>query len=300
MKYMKAPFPYFGGKSRIADEVWKRLGDVKNYVEPFCGSMAMLFKRPTEPKIETVNDIDGLLVNFWRAVKADPNEVAKYAAWPVTELDLHARHKWLIGERERIEEALRSDPDWFDAKSAGWWVWGISSWIGSGFGFKESTKIVGLGDNGRGVNSEFGRPHLVPWLQALSDRLIRTRICCGSWSRVLTPAVTTRHGLTGVFLDPPYNADGHDKGMYVSYGSVADEVREWAVQNGDNPNFRIALCGYDGEHEMPDSWEVLAWKAVGGYGKRNGNEHRERIWFSPHCLKPEAKQEPLFTTEVAS
>jgi hypothetical protein len=29
-----APFPYFGGKRTIADEVWKRLGDVKNYVEP--------------------------------------------------------------------------------------------------------------------------------------------------------------------------------------------------------------------------------------------------------------------------
>lgn len=45
---MNAPFPYFGGKSRVADLVWSRFGDVKNYVEPFCGSCAVLLKRPEE------------------------------------------------------------------------------------------------------------------------------------------------------------------------------------------------------------------------------------------------------------
>jgi site-specific DNA-adenine methylase len=42
---LKAPFPYFGGKSRIAAEVWRRFGDVKTYVEPFCGSCAVLLAR---------------------------------------------------------------------------------------------------------------------------------------------------------------------------------------------------------------------------------------------------------------
>jgi hypothetical protein len=51
---------------------------------------------------------------------------------------------------------------------------------------------------------------------------------------------------------------------------------------------RIALCGYEGEHEMPDSWECFKWKAQGGYGSRaadgkNANAGRERIWFSPSC-----------------
>lgn len=51
-----------------------------------------------------------------------------------------------------------------------------------------------------------------------------------------------------------------------------------------------ALCGYDTEHAMPDSWECYRWKAHGGYGSQgNGagrdNAHRERIWFSPHCIR---------------
>jgi len=50
------------------------------------------------------------------------------------------------------------------------------------------------------------------------------------------------------------------------------------------------LCGYEGDYNMPDTWECVEWKAGGGYGnqsqtKNNDNRTRERIWFSPHCLK---------------
>lgn len=57
---LRAPFPYFGGKSRVAAECWRRFGDVRNYIEPFMGSAAMLLGRPHWPwkgnRIETVND----------------------------------------------------------------------------------------------------------------------------------------------------------------------------------------------------------------------------------------------------
>jgi DNA adenine methylase len=74
---LKAPFPYFGGKSRVASLVWERFGPVPNYVEPFCGSCAVMLARPWPPEIETVNDADGYLANFWRAIKADPDAVAE-------------------------------------------------------------------------------------------------------------------------------------------------------------------------------------------------------------------------------
>lgn len=48
---LKAPFPYFGGKSRVASIVWERFGDIANYVEPFFGSGAMLIARPSVPRI---------------------------------------------------------------------------------------------------------------------------------------------------------------------------------------------------------------------------------------------------------
>jgi hypothetical protein len=104
--------------------------------------------------------------------------------------------------------------------------------------------------------------------------------------------VTVKHGITGVFLDPPYADEAGRRDALYSQdsGSVAHAVREWALEWGKDPDARIALCGYEGEHVMPTSWEVVEWKAKGGYGSQGDNaarvnSGRERIWFSPHCLK---------------
>jgi DNA adenine methylase len=129
---LKAPFPFFGGKSKIAAAVWQRFGRVDNYVECFFGSGAVLLSCPHPGHTETVNDADGLLANFWRALQHDPDGVAAAADWPVNEADLHARHRWLVDRRSMVE-ALMADPDWYDAQAAGWWVWGISQWIGTGW-----------------------------------------------------------------------------------------------------------------------------------------------------------------------
>ena len=45
---MKAPFPWFGGKSRVQAQVCDRFGDVRNYVEPFAGSLSVLLGRPDD------------------------------------------------------------------------------------------------------------------------------------------------------------------------------------------------------------------------------------------------------------
>ena len=130
---LRAPFPWFGGKSRVAPMVWPRFGDVSNYVEPFAGSLAVLLGRPSPPRVETVNDKESYLANFWRALRADPEHVAWWADWPVNEADLHARHRWLVYEgRERVARTVE-DPDFYDCQIAGWWVWGQCLWIGSGW-----------------------------------------------------------------------------------------------------------------------------------------------------------------------
>ncbi len=176
MDKLKAPFPWFGGKSRVAAEVWARFGEIKNYVEPFAGSLAVLLGRPHAPGIETVNDLDGYVANFWRAMTKDPEAVAAFADWPVNECDLHARHIWLVNQKERFVPRLMGDPDFYDAKIAGWWVWGLCSWIGTGWcggkgpwvsadgelvkreGAGVHRKRPHLGNAGQGINRQ--RPHL--------------------------------------------------------------------------------------------------------------------------------------------
>lgn len=299
---MKAPFPWFGGKRKVAAEVWGRFGAVENYVEPFFGSGAVLLGRPAPfSGNETINDADGLVSNFWRAVQADPEATAHHADHPVNENDLHARHAWLVGELETLRARLEGDPSFYDAKIAGWWVWGVSCWIGSGFCSGRgpwrvvNRKLVHLGNNGRGES-------LAAWFIALSERLRGVRIASGDWSRVCGPSVTHKHGLTGVFLDPPYaDTASRTSDLYrVDCERIAHDVRAWAIANGERDDMRIALCGYDGEHDMPASWSVYEWNAGEGFGgqadERSGNGRRERIWFSPACV---TQQPSLFAEQAA-
>jgi DNA adenine methylase len=167
---LKAPYPWFGGKSSVAPLVWSRFGDVRNFCDPFLGSLAMLLGRPTPfSGTETVNDLDGFVANFWRAVKADPEAVARHADNPVNENDLHARHAWLVNASDGLSRRLEGDPDYHDAKVAGWWAWGACCWIGGGWCSGQgpwnvaeaedgSRQLLHLGDAGRGVNRK--RVHL--------------------------------------------------------------------------------------------------------------------------------------------
>lgn len=128
-----APFPYFGGKRSVAADVWKRLGAPAQYIEPFCGSAAVLLAAPRPASLEVICDGSGFIANFWRAVKHQAGAAAEHADYPVSHIDLGARHVWLMEQRERIGAELQ-DCDWpGDAKVAGWWLYGQCCWIGSGW-----------------------------------------------------------------------------------------------------------------------------------------------------------------------
>ena len=369
----KTPFPYFGGKADAAPAVWDALGDVSHYVEPFCGSLAVLMRRPHPCNrtyfSETVNDADGFLVNVWRSIQMSPQETAEWASWPVTEADIAARHLWMLNWRaERHLEHLMANPDWHDPRAAGYWLYGICGWIGSGWGDGKGKWGVGedgritervvrrpnLSDDGRGVNHAGARepgvavqlPHLTGngrgmnrpqarepgvgdfhpmtmpelrrWFEFLSARLRHVRIVNGDWKRVcMTGAlkmleVRMNKGKCGIFFDPPY---GHKakrcKGIYAKESlDVAGDVLEWCIANGDDPDYRIVLAGFDGEHNVLEQhgWRVAEWFKKGFLkggmaqldGKSGGNQHRERLWMSPHCLTQpatEEKQPGMFALE---
>ena len=348
----KAPFPYFGGKRRAAPVVWQLLGDVPHYVEPFAGSLAVLLDRPhpcNRPyHSETVNDLDGFIVNAWRAIQWAPEEVARHASWPVSEADKQARQIACLQWRDDVVlDLLAGSAEWFDPMIAGWWLYGVACQIGafSGDGPWTQDPKTGriikqpivrtepgvsrvrahLSNGGQGVNrpqlreagvlsdepdNEFHAmtmPGLIRWMQLLSARLRHVRIINGQWHRVVTSGaahtipVRMGDGPAGVFLDPPYDSVIRSKGLYQAHdgaddGSVAAEVRAWCAEAGSNPKFRIVLAGYDTEHGELEQlgWTVHEWYTkgylTGGMGNVDtsedggGQQHRERLWASPHCL----------------
>lgn len=242
---LTAPFPYFGSKRLAASLIWQSIGpDIGSYCEPFAGSCATLLRRPGGAgRIETVNDMSGHVANFWRAAKNCPDEVARHLSYPVIEQDLHARHRWLLARHPDLVAGLDADPDWCDPKAAGWWAWGMSSWIGSGFcdqskakpdiarphlthtgqGVHARGQLPRLSNTGTGVHARGQLPHLGnacmaghtvgnldglhDWIAALAERLRRTRVCCGDWRRVVTHSALCDRlvgGRVGILYDPPY------------------------------------------------------------------------------------------------
>ena len=319
---LAAPFPYFGGKSNACADVWAAFGDIDNYVEPFCGSAAMLLGAPYGKRVETINDADGFVANFWRAVSIDAEVVAESADWPCNENDLFARHSWLVRQTQSLIEILHADPDFYDAKIAGWWCWGACNWIGSGWcsglgpwvhdgdrivdsrklphlsaGQGINRQLPHLGDAGRGINRATASPRgefIREWFALLQARLRDVRVTCGDWARVVKDSVTTRHGLTGVFLDPPYTKGAMDYAAQGTGGAMADEVRVWAAANGANPLLRIVLCGHAGEHDalFEHGWNTRTWTARKGYALTEEaveNSASETLWCSPYCVSEKAQ-----------
>lgn len=316
-----APFPYFGGKRTVVPDVWARLGRPKQYIEPFCGSAAMLLGAPEPASLEVVNDANGFIANFWRAVKYQPGVVAAWADYPVSHVDMGARHAWLMERRAALADGLH-DPDWpGDAKVAGWWLWGQCAWIGSGWcewekagripsvgnagsGVQAAGKVPSVGDAGRGVQAAGQVPHVgnagmmtsagrvaLQWLSRLADRLERVRVLHGDWHRCLNHHYGKE--ATAVFLDPPYRAY---EALYGVAEPVADAVAAWA---GEHAHLRVALCGHIGDYDLP-GWEVMQWSRGKATYSGSRTMDKEAIWFSPSCERPAASgQASLFEEDAA-
>jgi DNA adenine methylase len=105
------PFKYWGGKTRIVDKILELMPPHAMYVEPFCGSAQVFFKRnpldkrweppgPYDPDYrggvsEVLNDLDGRVINFFRAVRN-----------PETYQRLYERLHWTLVSRAEWESTL--------------------------------------------------------------------------------------------------------------------------------------------------------------------------------------------------
>lgn len=261
----KTPWPWFGGKADAAPIVWEALGDVAHYVEPFAGSLAVLLRRPHKCNrtyySETVNDMDGLLCNAWRSMQMAPDAMADAASWPVCEADVHARHLALLRWREsRSLERLMADPLYHDPVMAGWWAWGQSCWIGSGWCSGSGPWIVGddgtirrrpkaqkrpgvsrqlphIADDGKGVNHAGTRepgvgdyhpmtmPELRRWFRFLSARLRHVRVLNGDWKRACT---------SGAVLTLPVRSGKGPAGVFLDPPYLVDNNRTADLYTHDN------------------------------------------------------------------
>jgi DNA adenine methylase len=249
---------------------------VDRYIEPFFGSGAVLLGNPYPAKSELINDINHHVANLWRALQHEPEKVWQLASAPSSEIELKARAKWL---KEWVPYDF-SDMNAYDAYAAGVWLWVACVAI------RPDDNNLHRNGQPRGIK---GREFTRDWFDNVSNRLCRIEVLCGDWKRCLTKAtigIPANFNNVGVFLDPPYGI-GNNVFYDDNTGNIAKDVWEWAIENGDNPNLRIVVAGYDDGRELPKGWGIIERSEHGGYADRNKNENRylERLWCSPHCQR---------------
>lgn len=121
---LKPPFAYYGGKTTLAPKIAELLPAHDHYVEPFAGSLAVLLAK--EPaNAETVNDLDGDLIHFWRTLRDRPEELERVCA-----LTPHSREEleWSrslegVGDLERARRVWvrLTQSRSHSMKASGWW-----------------------------------------------------------------------------------------------------------------------------------------------------------------------------------
>ncbi len=91
---MRSPIPYYGSKGLLAQTIAGALDSIphRHYVEACAGSLAVLLAKK-RVQAETVNDLDGRLVTFWKVLRDQPEELER-----VCSLTPHSRGERLLAQ----------------------------------------------------------------------------------------------------------------------------------------------------------------------------------------------------------
>lgn len=94
---MKSIVKYPGSKWSLANWIIGFFPEHHSYLEPFFGSGAVLFNKPRS-NIETVNDLDGNVVNLFECIRTDPEKLAHQIYWTPYAREVYEKAFWEIPE----------------------------------------------------------------------------------------------------------------------------------------------------------------------------------------------------------
>jgi len=190
---VNSPIPWLGGKSRLADRIIKLMPPHDRYGEAFTGAGWVFFRKP-QTRLESLNDINGDLVAFYRVLQNHLEEFCR-------------QFKWLLTSRELFDDFKRQQ----DARGL------TDIQRASRFYYTQRLAFAGRRDGVFGVDkSSPPRINLVRMEEELSQvhlRLTNVVIEHLPWHDYLA-----RYDDAGAFfyLDPPYWGceDDYGKGLF--------------------------------------------------------------------------------------
>jgi DNA adenine methylase len=259
--------PYFGSKQSLADWIASMLPAHEHYVEPYGGSLAVLLAKPPS-RMETANDLDGRLANFWRILRDQPEELARVCA-----LTPHSRTEY-TNALQHID--VETDP--VERARLAWVI--LHQGRGRRFdgheGWRHTVGRTTAGGSDKRVAAGISRA--VDLIAPAAERMRTVTLEC-------LPALDLigkygAHSNVLLFVDPPY------------LGSTRPGPRRYGLEMADPHQHRelasalagcrsaVVLSGYPSPlyDELYASWHREQRTAVTGNGRLGKQDRTEVLW----------------------
>lgn len=252
---MKALLKYPGGKWKCAEWIIEHFPEHKVYCEPFFGSGAVFFKKMPS-YIETINDVDGNIVNLFRVCRKHPEELA--TAINMTPFSREEfENCYEIGVDDSIERARRTLVRYHQS-----------------FGTTNSSK-----KSWRNVQT-YGGPRCATMWNYLPGTVIEVceRLKDAQIENIDALKLVKRYNSedTLIYCDPPYLQELRKKNMYAHEMKREEHIR--LLELLKESKSKVIISGYDSElyNEILKGWRTDERPAIAQMGL-----HRiEKIWMN--------------------
>ena len=259
---MNAILKYPGGKWRISKWIILHFPEHKVYVEPYFGSGAVFFNK--EPSyIETINDVDGNIVNLFKVCREYPDKLAQ-----LIELTPFSREEF-----EDCYEIVVDDP----VERARRTLVRFHQSFGTANSLKKSWKNV----------QTYGGPRCATMWNCLPGRILEV---CGRLKEAQIENIDAIKLInryndenTLIYCDPPYLQSLRKRNLYAN--EMTDEQHIELLNALKQSKSKIVLSGYDSPlyNEMLSDWNTDTIETTAQMGL-----HRtEKIWFNFEVTKNE-------------
>ena len=254
---MKAVIKYPGSKWSIANWIISYFPKHHSYLEPFFGSGAVLFNKP-KSNIETVNDLDGNVVNLFEWIKKDQERLAHEIYFTPY-------------ARQVYENAFASVPEDSFGKAVNFYIR-----LNMGHGFRTNGEKVGWKNDVQGRERAYASQD---WCN-LPDKIIQAAERLRGVQIENKPAVELikRFNFPNVliYLDPPYVLNTrHGKQYRYEMNDVGHEELITVSKNHKGP---VLISGYESElyNELLKDWhreETTCYSQI-------GSKRKEILWMN--------------------
>ena len=234
---MKCVLKYPGAKNRLALWICSYIPAHQVYLEPYFGSGAVFFNKELV-KIETINDLHGEVVNYFKVIRDKPEQLIS-----LLQLTPYARDEYessfSIKEGESDVERARK--------------FAVRCW--QGFGCSNLYK------NGFRTSQQSNSPHTTKEWRELPERVIQAnkRLLNAQIENIPALELINRYNTEDVFIyvDPPYLLNTRKRNLYLYEMSDEDHVQLLTVMKKHKG--KILISGYDNDlyNDMLKGWNKV-------------------------------------------